>query len=464
MKKLLLVVILLVPGFVLAQEQGISSGSQSNQEPPSFVPTSQTSGPSGNIACFDYYRFGSVQADLQANLAQTTPGATLTFSGKVTNDNEYPLVDGKLYVKIFRRDESTFKEGNGNPIVDQFVVAEKIQLVAKGERKVSYEWKVPENARGGEYYAAYFFTTSERYNLLGLSFTDDVVGNQAQFVVTNSRDPKTVILEKNNVTLNSKQVPLAAFPLHFKSDETVTAKIRISNPSSEAKSVPVQWNQYTWDAMREENRQNTKTELVSLAPGERKELSYTALITNSSVVYIVATTQDGESKSFVNVRYVKDGIEETRINFPSLTKFPIKRGEEQTLFACAHSTNVPVVKENKLLLTLKDKNDNIITQYSYDGDIPGAMSGFGQKFTSDKDYDYVKMEASLYRDGNEMEKVEVVYDCQVIDPSLCSQKGSDGDGFFTGKMLIVGVIALTGLIVLVVAVVVMRRRDRPVQW
>jgi hypothetical protein len=182
----------------------------------------------------------------------------------------------------------------------------------------------------------------------------------------------------------------------------------------------------------------------------------------------MATVQDGESKSLVGVRFVRDGIEETRINFPSVTKFPIKTGEEQMLFACAHSTNLPIVKDNKLLLTLKDRNNNIITQYSYEGDIRGAMSGFGQKFTSDKDYDYIKMEASLFRGGSEMEKVEVVYDCQKIDPSTCAsvantvEDGAKGIGSVLSSKW--GIVLGAILVLLLGTLLFLRRKPKEIKW
>jgi hypothetical protein len=461
MKKLFLLFLLAAPGLVLAQAAPEPAAS----DLVGFVPPSvQASDPTGNIACFDYYKFGSVQADLQTNLAETVPGATLGFVGSITNANDYPLVDGKLIAKIFRRSEVTFKEGNGNEIVDQIIIAQDVNLAAQGKKEASFEWKVPVNARGGEYYAAYFFVTSGRYNLMGLSFTDDVVGNQAPFKVKNDQDPKIAFLLKNGATVNGKEHHFAAFPLQVTAEEAVTTTVKVQNPSNQTKTLPVQWNQYGWDSAREENRQNTKTELVTLQPNETKEISYKVLPTASSVVFVTVVTQDGESKSLLNIRYVRTGVEETRINFPGLTQFPIKAGQEQTLFACAHSTNSPVVKDNILVLTLKDREGQIISQYRYEGDIAGAMSGFGDKFRPKKDYDYVTLEASLFRGGSEMEKVEIVYDCQAIDPTTCSTNAGNSGGFFTGKKLAVVAIALVGIVVLGAGVLVLRRRKREVNW
>ncbi len=405
---------------------------------------SQATGP---LNCFDWYTFGSVQADLQPTLTQTIPGVALTFTGEVKNANAYPLLDGTLYVKIFKRDETTFAEGDGNIVVDQFVVKDSITLPGNGSTKVSYDWKVPQNAEGGEYYAAYFFTTAKRYNLMGLSFTDDVVGNQAPFTIT--ADNTTAKLSKTDTTLNGQNHHFAAFPLHFTAGDTVTVKTTITNPTDQPKTLPLQWNQYAWDAMLEDNLRFTKTELVTLAPNETKEVSYEVQPQRESVVYITAITQDIEAKSVLNVRFVRDGIEETRINFPGVSQFPLEADKEQTLFACAHSTNLPVVPGNTLTLTLADKAGNTIHQYKYEGDISGAMAGFGEAFTPAKNINYATLTATLERNGVTVEEVKQVYDCTVIDPNSCLPETEEGSGslFDTLKhnalTIIIGLFALT---------------------
>jgi hypothetical protein len=406
-------------GSLAFAQETLDVANQNNVPPgPSLGATSEPTGP---LNCFDYYTFGSVQADIQPTLNQSVPGASLTFVGDVVNSNNYPIVDGTLFVKIFKRSEGVFAVGDGNPVIDQFIVKEGITVAAGGKVPVTYEWKVPVNAEGGDYYAAYFFTTSKRYNLMGLSFTDDVVGNQAPFVITNTADPKTAKLSKIETTLNGKDHHFAAFPLHFNAGEEVVVETTITNPSAETKVLPVQWNQYAWDAMNPDNLRNTKTEVVKLAPNETKKLTYTVIAQPESVVYVVAAAQDNQSKSYLNIRFVQDGIEETRINFPSLTSFPLKKGEEQTLFACAHSTNAPIVPGNVLTLTLKDKAGNTIHQYKYEGDIAGAMSGFGEKFTPEKNVNYATLTATLERGGKVVEEITVTYDCQAIDPGSCSE-------------------------------------------
>ena len=414
--------------------------------------SSESENPSGNVSCFDYYKFGSIQSDLETDLAETVPGANINFKGKIKNDNDYPVVNGTLFVKIFLRDEGTFKEGDGNQVVDQFQVEGTWNIKEKGEKEVAFSWHVPENAKGGEYYLATFFNTEGRYNLSGLSFTDDVIGNSVQFKV-NSQE-KGVYLDKTKTTLNGKDHHFAAYPLHFAKDEKVDIKAVVTNPTDQTQVVQLTWEEYTWDAMRKEHLKNKKYELVEVAPNQSKEITYAVNPQNNSVSYIIATTKDQYGKSIQGIRFVRDGVEETRINFPSLTKFPLKKGEANTLFACAHSTNLPKVPGNILTLTLRDDNQNVIHEYKYEGDITGSMSGWKDDFTPSKSYDKVFLTATLQRNNEVVEEVTIPYDCSVIDQSMCNPIGSlFGEGTKSIKTIATILISLLTLVAILVILI-----------
>ena len=415
----------------------------------------------GDLACFDYYRFGSVTADLQPIIKTTIPNSEIGFVGTIVNENNYPLVNGTLLARIFKKDEAVFAQTDGNPVVDEFVVADSITLPAKGSVPMEYVWHIPASAEGGEYYATYFFLTNERYNLMGLSFTDDIVGNQANFTITNPNKSNVAKFDKTSVRINGRDHRFASFPLSFDRNDEVVITASITNPTDEEKSVPVQWVQYAWDGRLESNRRNTKTELITLAPNETKELTYKVIGQREPIVFVTALSEDMNTKSLLNIRLVRTGVEETRINFPSLTKFPLAAGEAQTLFACAHSTSVPVVPGNTLSLRLKDKTGNVIHEYTYEGDITTAMGGFGEVFTPTKNYNYVSLEAVLVRNGIEIERVTIDYDCNKIDPATCLPEDSEkGGGFFDSIMNNTMLIVVSGVILLLLVSVGLYIRQR----
>ena len=98
--------------------------------------------PTNTVSCFDYYTFGSVQANLTAPVTSAVSGTAITFSGTIKNNNPYPIVDGSLYVKVFKSRGSQ-NDGNGPDVVDQFVAMGDITIPANGSIPASYAWNVP---------------------------------------------------------------------------------------------------------------------------------------------------------------------------------------------------------------------------------------------------------------------------------------------------------------------------------
>lgn len=391
---------------------------------PSIFP--DPAGGAGNeVSCFDYYRFGSVQVKAESEIEEATPGTQMVFSGTVVNENAYPIVDGSIYVKIFRQDDTADKVNdntrqNGHALVDQFMLPDQYVLAANAEKPVQFTWNVPMNAQEGSYMVAYYFQSAKRYNLSGLSFTDDVIGTNTHFTVVNEFKTKPVSFDKNFVMLNGQQHGFARFPMHFKKDEAVTVTAKITNPTSEVVSVPVTWTMYSWDGLREENMRDVQADSVSLQPNETKTISYVAKQTNASVIYVVAEANDGDSKSILDIRFVRDGIEETRINFPGVVKYPLERNTENTIFSCVHATNTPLVKNSSLTLSLKDSHNNLIHEYTYTGDVSGAMMGVKDTFKPKDDIGSFTLTAILKKDDQVVDVATQVYDCASIDPDQCA--------------------------------------------
>ncbi len=413
--------------------------------------------PEGTVNCFDYYHFGSVQVDIEPSVSSAVPGVPLTFKGKVKNDNSYPIIAGSVYAKVFKKDgdakDDSLIHQNGYTLVDQFFAKEGISIPAKSDQDISFEWQIPRFLESGDYQIAMFFTTARRFNLLGLSFTDDVVGNTAGFSVK-SDIAGGVSFDKNTVTLNDNQYRFAAFPPHFKKEDTVKASITLVNTTKTDQAVPVSWTQYDWDGLRKENMVAEKRETVSVKAGEKKTISYEATKYKGSVTYLVAEAQYRDTHSFLDTRFVRDGIDRIRMNFPSITSFPLKAGEETTIFACAHSTNTPIVPNSELTLTLKDAEGNIIHTYDYNGGITGDMMGVRDSFTPEKSYDKFTLTTTLKKDGKVVEALDLHYDCQDIDPALCLPKGMTTGGSMlsgnpsqTKNLLIIG-LSILGLILL----------------
>jgi hypothetical protein len=412
------------------------------------------------LTCSDWYTFGSVRADIKASKAEALPGETLTFEGTVANANTYPFVDGTLYVKIFSRNDDAFLAGFGNNVVDQFVVEDDIRLAAQGSHQTSFTWKVPNNAVGGEYYVAYFFSTADRYHLMGLPYSDEVIGNRTEFAVTQNNN-ETVTFAKEQTVINGESYSFAGDAPEIDITEPTVITTAITNPTDVPKTLPLQWTQYAWDASSKDNLRNTKTEVITLAPNETKTFAYTVMTQRESAVYVSATTQDGESKSILNVYYTQAGTQDARITMPGVSAFPLKAGEASTLFACARAANGVTIEGATLTLTLKDSAGNGIHTYTYQGNIEDTEGAYGEAFTPAQTYNFAVLTATIEKDGAVLETMSTTYDCNRIDPSSC-QSNAVGATWFDAlsKHLTTLLLVIGGLILVLIAVVMWKKRNR----
>lgn len=379
--------------------------------------------PAGNIDCFDYYRFGSVTADLTPESLLAAPGTSLHFSGELKNANAYPVLDLTVYAKVFRKDlGNSGVSMNGHALVDQFVAAEDITLGAGAAKPLSFEWAVPEGAEKDEYRLATYVISGDRYNLSGLSFTDDVTGTSADFSVGGTVT-KSVYWGKNEVTMNGQPYYFAGFIPVFEKETPVKIEMPLVNGTSEAADIEVVWKTYRWDGQRESELVETRTEMQRFAPGETKRLAIEPSAAAGAVTYVVAEAKSRGNRSFLDMRFARSGVPQARINFPALASFPAKAGQPMEAFSCFHAVGDAAFPDAVLTLEVTDSEGNSVAQHAYRGSIGSAMMGERFSFTPERDYDVLTLRTALSLAGKTVEEYTVTYDCQAIDPSQCSTVG-----------------------------------------
>lgn len=372
------------------------------------------------LSCFDYYSFGSVQVDVESSVSSATNGSLLTFTGTIENSNPYPVVSGQVAVKIFRKNitDEAFAMQNGYPVVDQFIVLDNVSVAAMAKNEISFDWTVPNYLESGDYELVTYFMSDKRFNFLGLPFTDDVTGNKAEFSII-SNSVGTISLSKNNTTLNGSKYQYIAFPPHFELDESVQVVAEVTNTTGTKQDVPVTWTLYNWSAEREENKLDSRTEVVTLMPGETKKVSYLANKTKGSVYFLTATVEYFDVKSILNIRFVRDNVEDARLNYVGIMDYPLVAGQENTLVSCFHSTNLDLIPGGKIHFSIIDSENNIVHSYVYTGSISGDMSAVKDSFTPTYSLSEFTLLSSFELNGQIIEESSIVYSCEEIDESLC---------------------------------------------
>ena len=375
----------------------------------------------GTVSCFDYYDFGSVFPAISTPVQSAVTGSTMTFDVDIENSNPYPVVDGTLYVKIFRAqdvEENIYLQASH--VVDQFKAVDNINIEASATQPHTFEWEVPLYAGAGEYYAATFFVTNDRYNLSGLTFTDDIIGgNSGPFTISSESD--FIYFDKNNVTLNGEDYRFIGPPLQMPKQGVVDISFPVVNDSDEEQEVIIEWKTNEWDSLRAERVLNTAIEILTIPANSEVEASYQVPEAGSPVYLVEPRLMvNNQTVSAMNVRFVREDTNVPRINFPSITSYPLKAGQENTLFSCLHNSGQAAgIEDGELTLTLYDTDNNQIHRYQYTGVITGAMMGVKDVFVPSEDITDFTLHAVLSVGGNVVEDVRIKYRCEDINSDVC---------------------------------------------
>ena len=389
--------------------------------------------------CFDFYHFGSVQARLNTPVAGAVSGTPITFVGTLTNDNPYPIADGALYIKVFKR--RVQNDHNGPDVVDQMLVKDHIAIPAKGSAPVSFSWNVPSNAESGDYQLATFFNVSHKFNLLGLPFTDDVVGNSVPFSVTGEQSTG-VSFDRAGASINGTAYYFAAFPPQLAANDTATIIAKIKNTTKQTETANVSWVVAHWDSAASENIIEQKTASVTVPAGGSAPVSITVSDTKYPVYFVTATLTWKDTKSIIGIRFLRASIETARINFSGITSFPLKAGKETTMFSCLHDMGAGAVSNARLDVSIDDPSGRTIHSQSYVGAVPATMIGVEEAFTPTSSYDSFTLTAKLYQGDTVVDEVRIPYNCQDIDPAQCLPKSSFIQTIIQAIAVLLGLYAL----------------------
>jgi hypothetical protein len=377
---------------------------------------SEAADPSGLTSCFDYYTFGSVSASFTPSLSSVSAGAPIVFTGTVTNENPYPIVNAAVWVKIFRqRDTSGAKDPNGPDVVDMLQAASPITLKAGESREISFTWNVPQGAQDGSYQAASYVVASDRFNMSGLSFTDDVTGSLVNFSVVGGQ-AGSVGFDKTSVTVNGIPFFFAAFPPRMQGAGDVSVKGSVANTTDMPTRGTITWQLYSWDALKPDALIDQQTQEVKIHPHSTTDVSYVAKDTAHAVYYLVGTLTVGTAKSIIGVRFVRSGIDSPRINFAGVTQYPLTPSSK--LFMCAHNTNDGAADDSQMTVSIVPTNpvERIVASLlgrtptlSYAGSIPSQIVALSETVKAmPTSFDVV---TRLYQGGILIDEVTVPYSC-----------------------------------------------------
>jgi len=450
-------------GFFLGNP--LSASAQTQTDPPDLgwgTPVKENAGPD----CFDYYHFQSVQVSLGAEKDKYPAGEKVKFSGQLINENEYPVFDGHVFVRISQINQAKGQDGaekyltEYHYIIDEFIAQKDIALNAKEEKPFSFEWPVPAGVAAGQYRADFFFSVGRKFNLGGLPFSNEVVVGASEFEIE-STVKDYLSFSRSHTTVNGEPYAQIGNWPQIEGDQDITIVHQLENSFDDDQKVNLTWELYYWDALNEKDKVTTKEQEMTVPANSSLPITFTFKQEGKSVYYLKTIAKSENQQSIVNTR-ISTEKEMPRLNYPGINKFPLKKDEAATLFSCFHNTN-NLNTQGKVEVILKDREGKIVEQFAYQGDISSAMMAQKKDFSANKDYDYLTIDAKVYdKAGKLVDAYQTIYDCQKINK--CFAKSAEGSGLQSdGKkiltLIIIGLMAAGGA---VLAIYLFRKKNQKI--
>jgi hypothetical protein len=381
-------------------------------------------------SCFDFYTFGSVVAEPALELSTVAAGSPLSYTLTIKNGNKHPFLEGTVLVKIMRSvtDEKTTA---GSDVVDQFVAVSDLTLKAGEEKNITRTWNVPRNVPRGEYYIAPYVISADRFNMDGLSFTTDVTGPTASFVVE-SEVTHGVRFDTTKLTLDGSAYQVIGIPPLIL--EHATSAVDFTAPLQNNTTLPIQgivtWRLYFWDGLHEKNLLSSTSESIKLHPRSSQKLTYTVADTAYPIYFIEGEfTGDDGRRSLISARFVRFGIESARMNDVGVNAYPLTSGA--TAYACFQDLfTAPSEPDSRadatLKLSIQDHDGKTVASDAYKGKTPFEIMALPltipelpaplTKFT---------LTATLEQGGKVIDEVRMAYDCAALGATCPPPQSSE---------------------------------------
>lgn len=411
----------------------------------SFVDTQGLGGDiPGAVNCFDHYEFGSVTAKPFSEIRTASSGQMLGFGLEIVNNNPYPVVDLEVYVRVFRsQEDSANTKNNADHIVDQFRVVEDLSLLANESKRTEFFWNIPQDVLSGNYRLVTFVVSSGRYNLNGLSFTDDITGNSTNFSIVGKDEG--VYFDKNTVTVDGEQHTFVSALNVLDKDVPIEIEVDVVNDTDEDQAVYLEWSDYVWDSANEDNLINTDEDKVFVPAKSSVSVSHVLKDNTKPVYLVIPKLSYKDTKSFLNIRFARDANDYPRINFPGVDSYPVS--DETTFFVCLHSVGQKEIIEGVTYRAeFVNEKGKVFHSYEYNGKVSSGMMGLVETFSPFGEYSSFKINSTLLHNGKVIDTDSLEYNCKDLSPDLCQ----DRSNFIPWISVAIGILLILGIIGIVI--------------
>lgn len=411
--------------------------------------------------CFDTYRFGSLEMNLTPNKSEYEPGDGVVMKGKITNTNNYPLIGVSVSARVLK-DIPNANNQAFTTTIDEFVLVNNITLDAQESINIEEVYNLSMQAIQGEYQIYLFGYQEDRFNISGLSFTDDIYGSRFSFSVKGG-NTESVYLDQTRTTVGGKKHVNHAYVTQHNPSKPIEVKIPLKNTTNKEQKVTLDSNLYRWDGLREEQIERFNSREVTIpAKGEIEivetvQSPYLPVYYLKLVANVAGVPEAQKQQSISNIRFIAEGLNAVRFNWVGFNTFAKGAGQEGKVVTCIHNTSTGTANDISVETKVTDKRGREIASSSYRGNVGGAISGIEANLPTDKIINEALITSVLKdKDGKIIDTVNIAYDCKKIgDGSKCIKEP-------LGTVILqnsIGILVILGIIILVTYSVLLQKKS-----
>jgi hypothetical protein len=435
----------LEPGKTLTKEQ--IDELQKNQQPaPPYQSQLETAGVKiGSLGnCMDTYKFGSIKINITQDQQKYNPGDIIQLKGSIKNENVYPVtgltISARLVKNIPNSNDQAF-----STTLDEFIIAKDIAIKGNSSIDIKQLYNLNLQSPKGEYELLFFAYQQDRFTLSGLPFTDDVVGYKVKFDVGGDNTEQVYLDQTRTTVGDKKNINHGFITNHHNKDEKIQVKIPLKNITDKVQDIELTSQLYSWDGLRKESLQKEEKEIIKVPAKGEVLITRTVEKAELPVYYLKFTaTQAGniapaqKYTSISNIRFSVPNNQLVRFNWVGLNSFP--QGDK--VVTCIHNTSNGTVNDIEVETKVLDSKGKEITKSLYKGAITGEIDAIIADLPKNKTYNKLTV-VSTIKDGsgNIIDSVNIPYDCQAIDASICGKENVSNE-IITNILSILGIIAI----------------------
>ncbi len=292
-------------------------------------------------SCFEseggYYNFGEAVKlqNFQADKASYNAGEEAMLDFNILGNQKAPIVEGFTRFQVFYNDQA-----QGEQMIDEFFGEEQKGMIylRKGDIYNSrIMWKMPSNAKPGEYTIKVYFLSDEVMNLAGLSFIPygppGVPAASSTFTVQNPAAAQHIYFDKEKTWLSGNAYKFSTFNPSLAPETDVSVTTDIVNEGS-AKQAQVTMEIYEWDDVTgKAMSQYTVAKEVNLAENGKQQLTFNVGRLAAGAYEVRFMAESKEAKGLMKLRFAIPG-EKARLIYAGLADYPLMAGKEYKAFIC----------------------------------------------------------------------------------------------------------------------------------